>query len=159
MVVSLGLGTMDFLKNKEINSLTHWGPVRPYWRYKTWSTLVQAMACWLTAPSHYMNWCWLSSTRTTRTPPPPHDYSYHWVILDPKSKEDKVKVTNLKNSPNFQIFQFWNKHHTRHTFWSCSKRCANMKWIRWVLLKIQNRHDSVHRRTSVLHIWYSRDPL
>ena len=21
--------------------------------------------------------------------PPPHDYPYHWVILDPKSKEDK----------------------------------------------------------------------
>ena len=30
-------------------------------------------------------------------PPPPHDYPYHWVILDPKSKEDKVKVTNLTN--------------------------------------------------------------
>ena len=43
--------------------------------------------------------------QTTRTPafwgypPPPHDYPYYWVILDPKSKEDKVKVTNLKNLP------------------------------------------------------------
>ena len=42
-------------------------------------------------------------TGTTRTPafwgypPPPHDYPYHGVILDPKWKEDKVKVTNLKN--------------------------------------------------------------
>ena len=27
-------------------------------------------------------------------------------------------------------------------------RCANMKWIRWVLLKIQSGHDSVHRRTD-----------
>ena len=50
-------------------------------------------------------------TRTTRTPafwgypPPPHDYPYHWVILDPKSKEDKVKVTNLQNSPNFWILK------------------------------------------------------
>ena len=49
-------------------------------------------------------------TRTTRTPafwgypPPPHDYPYHWVILDPKSKEDKIKITNLKNSPKFQNF-------------------------------------------------------
>ena len=57
-------------------------------------------------------------TRTIRTPafwgypPPPHDYPYHWIILDPKSKEDKVKVTNLKNSPKFQIFEFWNGHYT-----------------------------------------------
>ena len=50
-----------------------------------------------------------SQTRTTRTPafwgylPPPHDYPYHWVILDPKSKEDKVKVTNLTR----QIWGIW----------------------------------------------------
>ena len=93
-------------------------------------------------------------TRTTRTPafwaypPPPHDYPYHWVILDPKSKEDKVKVTNYKNSPKFQIFEFWSGHYTRHTFLSCLIRCANMKWIRWVLLKIQSGHDSVNRRTD-----------
>ena len=93
-------------------------------------------------------------TRTTRTPafwgypPPSHDYPYHWVILDPKSKEDKVKVTNLKKSPKFQIFEFWNEHYTRHTFWSCLIRCANMKWIRWVFLKIRSGHDSVHRRTD-----------
>ena len=81
-------------------------------------------------------------------PPPPHDYPYHWVILDPKSKKDKVKVTHFKNSLKFQIFEFWNGHYTRHTFWSCLIRCANMKWIRWVLLKIQSGHDSVHRPTD-----------
>ena len=92
--------------------------------------------------------------RTTRTPafwgypPPPHDYPYHSVILDPKSKEDNAKVTNLNNSPKFQIFEFWNNHYKQHTFWSCLIRCANMKWIRWLLLKIQSRHDSVHRRTD-----------
>ena len=97
---------------------------------------------------------WTTLTRTTRTPafwgypPPPHDYPYHWVILDPKSKEDKVKVTNLKNSSKFQIFQFWNRHYTRHTFFSCLIRCANMKWIQWVFLKIQSRHNFVHRRTD-----------
>ena len=47
-----------------------------------------------------------------------------------------------------RIFEFWNGHYTRHTFWSCLIRCANMKWIRWVLLKIQSGHDSVHRRTD-----------
>ena len=47
-----------------------------------------------------------------------------------------------------QIFEFRNKLYTRHTFWSYLIRCANMKWIRWVLLKIQSGHDSVHRRTD-----------
>ena len=29
------------------------------WRHKTWSSLVQVMTCFLTAPSHYLNQCWL----------------------------------------------------------------------------------------------------
>ena len=55
-------------------------------------------------------------TLTSPPIPPPHDYPYYSVILDPKSKQDKVKVTNLKNSPKFQFFKFWNKHYTRHNF-------------------------------------------
>ena len=48
-------------------------------------------------------------TRTTGTPvfwgypTPPHDYPYYWVILDPKSKQDKIKGTNLKNLLNLQL--------------------------------------------------------
>ena len=41
--------------------------------------------------------------------------------------------------------EFLYNHYTRHTFWSCLIRCANMKWIRRVLLKIQSGHDSVNR--------------
>ena len=92
-------------------------------------------------------------------PSPPHDYPYYWVILDPKSKEDKVKVTNLKNLPKLVIVEFWNKHCTRHTFWSCSIRSANMKWIRLVLLKIQSGHDSVHRQTDGRTRWNQYTPL
>ena len=35
--------------------------------------------------------------------PPLHDYPYYWFILDPKSKQDKVKVTNLKNLPKLLL--------------------------------------------------------
>ena len=41
---------------KELNSL---GPSDAIWRWRSWSTLVQVMACCLTAPSHYLNQCWL----------------------------------------------------------------------------------------------------
>ena len=47
----------------------------------------------------------------THTHTPPHDYPYYWVILVPKSKEDKVKVRNLKNSPSpvaWWDVQIWN---------------------------------------------------
>ena len=77
-----------------------------------------------------------------------YDYPYHWFILDPKSKEDNVKITNLKKMPKLQLLEFWNEPCTRLTFWSCFIRCANMRWIRLVLWKIQNGHDSVHRRTD-----------
>ena len=36
----------------------------------------------------------------------------------------------------------------RHTFWSYLIRCANTKWIRLVLWKIQSGHDFVHRWTD-----------
>ena len=41
-------------------------------------------------------------------------YPYYWVILDPKSKEDKVKVTNLKNLP---------KLHATHLLKLLNKMC------------------------------------
>ena len=39
-----------------VNSL--W-PSDTIWRHKSGSTLAQVMACCLTAPSHYLNQCWL----------------------------------------------------------------------------------------------------
>ena len=39
-----------------INSLGSGGAIL---RWRSWSTLVQVMACCLTAPSHYLNQCWL----------------------------------------------------------------------------------------------------
>ena len=39
-----------------VNSLWHSDTI---WRHKSGSTLAQVMACCLTAPSHYLNQCWL----------------------------------------------------------------------------------------------------
>ena len=64
-------------------------------------------------------------TITTRwvSPPPPHDYPYYWVILDAKSKENDVKVINLKNLPKLQWFYFLNNHYTRHFVKLLDKMC------------------------------------
>ena len=60
---------------------------------------------------------------TTRTPAfwgypsTPYDCLYYWAILDPKSEEDKVKVTNLKNSSKFQTL------HMTHLLKLLDKMC------------------------------------
>ena len=54
----------------------------------------------------------------------PHDYPYNGVILDPKSKGDKVNVTNLKNSPKFQIFRISKQTlHATHLLKLLDKMC------------------------------------
>ena len=54
-----------------------------------------------------------------------------------------VKVTSSKNLPKIL---FCNNPYMHHTSWSCLIGCANMKWFRQVLWKIQSGHDFVHRR-------------
>ena len=61
-----------------------------------------------------------------------HDYPYYWFISDPKSKQDKVKFTNLKNLPKILILEFCKRIYMRHIFWSFLFRYANMKRIRLV---------------------------
>ena len=53
---------LECLSELGVIGLTHWGLViisDAIVFHKTWSTLTQVMACCLTAPSHYLNHCWL----------------------------------------------------------------------------------------------------
>ena len=52
----LFIAEVDFLTVTYINSLR---PSDAIWRQRTGSTLAQVMPCYLTAPSHYLNQCWL----------------------------------------------------------------------------------------------------
>ena len=47
---------LDFWPHHDLNSLR---PSDCIWRHRPGSTLAQVMACCLTAPSHYLNQCWL----------------------------------------------------------------------------------------------------
>ena len=48
--------SLKFVLLRPINSLR---PSDAIWRQWSWTTLAQVMACCLTAPSHYLNQCWL----------------------------------------------------------------------------------------------------
>ena len=47
---------LDMYTHWHVNSLWHSDAI---WQLRSGSTLVQLMVCCLTAPSHYMNQCWL----------------------------------------------------------------------------------------------------
>ena len=50
----------EIFQQNQVNSLS---PNEAIWRQGSMSTLVQVMACCLTAPSHYLNQCWLIVTK------------------------------------------------------------------------------------------------
>ena len=43
----------------QLNIINSLRPSDAIWRQWSWTTLAQVMACCLTAPSHYLNQCWL----------------------------------------------------------------------------------------------------
>ena len=79
---------------------------KPQSSFRFWRIFCSNVLFILLFPSGWV----LLGQGTTRTPafwgypPPPHDYPYHWVILDPKSKENKVKLQIKKKRQNFNFF-------------------------------------------------------
>ena len=58
---------------------------------------------------------WLEHLRSEDSPRRPMiTHTIDQFILDPKSKQDKVKVTNLKNFPKLQIFEIWKTKKNLH---------------------------------------------
>ena len=93
------------------------------------------------------------NTRTTRMPvfwgyPPASWLPILLSHIGSQVKRRQSQSYKFKEFAKSLHFQFRNKLYMRHTFWSCLIRCANIKCIRWVLLKIQSTHDSVHRQTD-----------
>ena len=56
---------LDSVSIPDFNSVNSLWPSDPILRWRSWSTLVQIMACCLTAPSHYLNQCRLIISETS----------------------------------------------------------------------------------------------
>ena len=110
----------------------------------------------LKSPKLYLR---ANETRTTRMPAFWGYPAASWLPILLSYIGAQVK-RRLSQSYIFkEMFEFWNKHYTRHTFWSCLIRCANMKWIQQILLKIQSWQDSVQKRTDGRTKWNQYTPL
>ena len=81
------------------NAFNSLWPSDAIWRHKSGSTLAQEMACCLTAPSHYLNHCWLISSVGP--------YDMHLIIsheiLKNSFKNMNKKVTFLEILPHLPI--------------------------------------------------------
>ena len=107
------------------------------WRHSTVMCMRKAVCAITKLACFWSDICWFSPLHLRYTP-------FH----DIKGARE--------NSANFSTEWFHSLSESRHvvgdvkrhTFWSCLIRCANMKWIWQVLLKIQSGYESVHRRTD-----------
>ena len=73
-----------FISKKSVNSL---GISYAIWRQIYGSTLAQVMACCLTAPSHYLNQCWLIISKVG------------WHSFKGKFTRDTSAINHWKNFP------------------------------------------------------------
>ena len=76
-------------KGPIINSL---GPSDAIWHWRTWSTLVQVIACCLTAPSHYLNQCWLIISKVLW-----HSSEDNIIDMKIPISKARLKITFLKS--------------------------------------------------------------
>ena len=76
-------------RGRWVNSL--W-PSDAMWRYRCGSTLAQVIACCLTAPSHYLNQCWLTISEVLW-----HNLSaISHEMLKTSTLDVSLKITNLR---------------------------------------------------------------
>ena len=96
-----------------VNSLWHSDAI---WRQRSGSTLTQVMACCLTAPSHYLNQCWLIVMKSNDI----HIKAISQEMLEPSITKICLKIKYLKFYENFPG--------ANELTINSRKKCF---WIRW----------------------------
>ena len=72
-------------------------PSDTIWRHRSGSTLAQVMACCLTAPSHYLNHCWLINRKI----------QWHWSESNLTRSISWLLMPWLLTSPGHQQPWYW----------------------------------------------------
>ena len=121
-LMSHRLGCVHFgLILSDINSL--W-PNDTIWRHASGSTLAPVMACCLTAPSHYLNHCWLIISKDP----------WNWSeVIMVRNSEDTTTTASLKSHPvsqgtmslfhNFTLMTQWG------FLWSASDFTVLLRYV------------------------------
>ena len=77
------------------NVYSSFWPSYAIWRQRCWSTLAQVMACCLTAPSHYLNQCWLTISKVLW-----HSSEGITIRSEDTNQWMRLKIAFLKSPPD-----------------------------------------------------------
>ena len=107
----------DITRWQWVNSL---GPSDAIWRQRSGSTLAQVMACCLTAPSHYLNQCWLIISKvsdihlraSSQEIPQPSIIEIIWEIKGLLLYEYSTHQSNVVSNITIWWITLQNKYHS-----------------------------------------------
>ena len=102
-------------------------PSDAIWRHRTGSTLDQVMACCLTAPSHYLNQCWLIISKV------------HWHSSEGNFAKDTSAINHYNQLEN--------------NFFQISIKSTWDPWVNNVALNPQMYIRKVHTIHSMIADW------
>ena len=88
------------------------------WRHRSGSTLAQEMTCCLTAPSHYLNQCWLFTNIS--------EVLYMWNSPE-NNFSASARATTLENEFKIMISTVWNY-------------CHITQWVNTLIPRQSGRH-------------------
>ena len=134
----------SFCMNHSFNSLR---PSDAIWRQWSWTTLAQVMACCLTAPSHYLNQCWLI-TRGVLWHTSESSFAGIAQGIDSGYEFEKDILKNIFKSPRGQ----WVNSFMSHVAIYISNVLRKKK--QYHKLSKEFIHNSIMYYTCELFLWY-----
>ena len=130
--------------NEFINSLR---PSDAIWRQWSWTTLAQVMACCLTAPSHYLNQCWLI-IRGVLWHTSESSFAGIAQGIDSGYEFEKDILKNIFKSPRGQ----WVNERSCHDMDTCSALCR--AWMISCLLAFEHTTQRPVKWDDLISMWY-----
>ena len=108
-----------------INSL--W-PSDTIWRHRAGSTLIQVIACCLTASSNYLHQCWLIISKV------------YWHLCESDFTRDALAINHMNKCENYQS--------------KISSKSPSGQWANAKLLPCHDVIHAVNHASSAVHRWF-----
>ena len=155
-------------------------PSDAIWRHKSRTTLAQVMACCLTAPSHYLNQCWLITTKvywyssednfTTDTPAiscQNYSENYSFKISFKSPRGLLCESNNPLPEPTYHDWSTGELHRLHISIHEISLHCIiksqlDLLVANKLIWKTPYQQETMHQQTTTIfstHSWLALLPI